>query len=417
MKRKNLISVFNEEQANELPFFFFVSIVLSGITVWTIYTTPRLHDPARYIPFTALMILHIGLYWVSILLKKDLLQVMVYLIFQGLLAFIINLVGQSMGLSMGLYLGMIGIAVGLLQLTRRAALVVGFYLILSLINFGMYAGWNQFIWWLVATVPTMIFVIVYVTLYNRQAEARARAQALAAELEAANRQLTDYAARVEALTLSNERQRMARELHDTLSQGLAGLILQLEAADAHLSSGRTERARAIVQLIMEQARATLADARRAIDDLRLKSPGDLAEAARQETGRFTEATGIPCQVEINLNTPVPEALCEPARRTLAEALSNIARHAQASQVHVRLMSMGSWLEISVQDNGIGFDPEAVEAMSGHYGLLGMRERTRLAGGTIEITSRPGSGTTIHLRFPITPGSKNVLAEDRIQEGE
>ena len=79
---------------------------------------------------------------------------------------------------------------------------------------------------------------------------------LLAELETANRQLTEYAARVEDLTIAAERQRMARELHDTLSQGLAGLILQLEAADAHLAANRPERARGILEQSMEKARGT-----------------------------------------------------------------------------------------------------------------------------------------------------------------
>jgi two-component system, NarL family, sensor histidine kinase YdfH len=400
MKRINLFKPFRIEHPNELPFFILVTVILAGIASWAVYTTPGLQIPNRYIPFAVLMIIHIGLYWVSFLLKDEFSIILAYLVLQGMLAFLLNLIGQSIGLSIGLYMGLIGIAVGLLQLTRRTALVVGFYLILSLINFGWLSGWREIIWWLAAVLPIMIFIVIYVTLYNRQAEARARAQALAVELETANRQLSDYAARVEALTLTNERQRMARELHDTLSQGLAGLILQLEAADAHLANNHVDRARTIVQQVMGQARATLSDARRAIDDLRLKAPGDLAEQAQQEAGRFSEATGIPCPVEIQLLSPVPDLLREPARCAIAEALSNIARHAQARQVQVRLASADGWLEITVRDDGIGFDPQAAAALPGHYGLLGMRERARLVGGTLEIDSRPGAGTTILVRLPI-----------------
>ena len=131
----------------------------------------------------------------------------------------------------------------------------------------------------------IIFVVIYVTLYVRQMEAREKAQALAVELETANRQLTDYAARVEDLTIANERQRMARELHDTLSQGLAGLILQLEAAQAHLGQDHPAKAREIITDAMGQARRTLSEARRAIDDLRQSPQDDLDSALR--------ATGLP----------------------------------------------------------------------------------------------------------------------------
>ncbi len=415
MNPKSPPSILRGERANELPFFIFVSLILSGIAAWSIYATAALHAPARYIPFIALMVLHIGMYWASFLLEIKPSIILPYLAFQGLLAFVLNLIGQNMGLAMGLYFGLIGIAVGMLGLTRRAALVVGFYLILSLINYGNSAGWSKVPFWLAVAIPTMLFVIIYVTLYNRQTEARARSQALAAELEAANRQLSEYAARVEELTLTNERQRMARELHDTLSQGLAGLILQLEAVDAHLASSRTEKARAITQQVMAQARVTLADARRAIDDLRLNNPGDLAESARQEVDRFTQATGIQCQLEMNLNAPIPDELCESARRAITEAVSNIARHAQASHVQVSLTSTGSWLDILIRDDGVGFDPQAVEAASGHYGILGMRERARLVGGTLEIDSHPGSGTVIHLRFPVSPAAVSEPVADNAQE--
>ena len=237
-------------------------------------------------------------------------------------------------------------------------------------------------------------------MYLRQAEARERAQKLLAELEVANRQLTEYSAQVEDLTIANERQRMARELHDTLSQGLAGLILQLEAVDAHLASSRPEKARQIVQQTMGKARETLADARRAIDDLRQDQPvgQDIEQAARQEIARFTGATGISCEFSANLTTPCPAALQDTVLRTLSEGLTNVTRHARASQVCIQLSTTADAVHVEIRDNGAGFDPAAVPA--GHYGLLGLRERARLAGGTLEIESG-GNGTVLRLWVPCT----------------
>ena len=110
----------------------------------------------------------------------------------------------------------------------------------------------------------LLFVLVYVLLFMRQLHARA-------ELQEAHTQLAEYAQQVETLTLEAERQRMARELHDTLAQGLAGLVLQLEALEASLERGKTGQALQIVGQARERARTTLADARRAIDDLRATS--------------------------------------------------------------------------------------------------------------------------------------------------
>ena len=242
---------------------------------------------------------------------------------------------------------------------------------------------------------------IYVVLYTRQAQAREQAQSLLVELEAANRQLADYAAQVEDLTIASERQRMARQLHDTLSQGLAGVILQLEAADAHLTMGRPERAQGILQQTMGQARATLSDARRAIGDLRQvqNGPEDLVEALRDEVDHFTRATGIPCELEIDLAEAVPPALGETVLRSVSESLSNIARHANAHRACLRLSSLDGQLLVEVRDDGGGFDPLAVQA--GHYGLLGMRERARLVGGSMEIDSAPGAGTVITLHLPLS----------------
>ena len=246
------------------------------------------------------------------------------------------------------------------------------------------------------------FVVVYVVLYGRQVEARDRAQSLLRELETANTELAEYADRVEDLTLAAERQRMARELHDTLAQGVAGLILQLEAADSHLSGGRAERAQGIVQQAMARARATLAEARQVIGDLREQpsSSPDLASALREETERFTRATGISCELDLRLPDALPDTLCEHTVRVVAEALANVARHAQANHVWVGGVETEEWLEIEVRDDGVGFDPAAITTESGHYGLIGMRERARLAGGTLAIDSVPGTGTRLLLRLPL-----------------
>jgi NarL family two-component system sensor histidine kinase YdfH len=193
---------------------------------------------------------------------------------------------------------------------------------------------------------------------------------------------------------------MARELHDTLSQGLAGLVLQLEAAAAHLKGNRSERALAIVQQAMEKARGTLAESRQAIADLRQDAPRDLEEAARQEAERFSSATGIPCAVEIDIPASVPEPVSEAAIRVLAEGLTNVARHAQARSVRLRIARTDASgdLELEICDDGLGFEPAAVEA--GHFGLVGMRERVQLAGGRLEVRSASGKGTQLMIRFPL-----------------
>ncbi|MCB0232342.1 MAG: sensor histidine kinase, partial [Anaerolineae bacterium] len=249
--------------------------------------------------------------------------------------------------------------------------------------------------------PMTAFVVVYVVLYTRQAEAKAEAQRLLRELETAHRQLAEYAVQVEDLTLAAERQRMARELHDTLAQGLAGLILQLEAAKSQLEAGRTTRTGEIIDQALLRARETLGEARQAIGDLRSSDgvPADLGLAIRREVDRFSAATGIPCAVEVSLSATLPQRSTEHAVRIVSEALSNVALHAEADHVWVSAAQQDDLITITVRDDGVGFDRDPQKPGAGHYGLVGMRERARLAGGMLAVTSAPGRGTAVQLSLP------------------
>jgi len=387
-------------------FFVIVTLVLGGTAALAIHSIPALREPARLIPFVALMLVHIALYWLSPAFMKSTRQIVIYLVIQAVLIFVITLFPRDFSVILSLYPALLGIAVGMLRGERRGKrqviLTVVIWLGLVTSNLLLIHGSDMLWTWLLFAPPLTLFVVIYVVLYMRQVEARDRAQCLLHELEIAHAELAEHAERIEALTLAAERQRMARELHDTLAQGLAGLLLQLEAADSHLDAGRAGRAQGIVQQAMARARATLAEARRAIDDLRARqlSAPDLAAAIRDEATHFSAATGIPCALDLTLPDTLPPALCEHALRAVAEGLTNVARHAQAHQVEVRAAEAKDWLTIEVRDDGAGFDPEAALSRAGHYGLLGLRERARLAGGTLEIDSTPGAGARLTLRLPL-----------------
>jgi len=406
---QRLLSQSSPDQSEDVrevrPFFIIVMAVLAFLYGVAVYGSPDLRAPARLIPFTLLMLAHAILHWFSPRLAFPVRRGLVYLAVQGALAFALTLLANNATLILGLYAGLIGEAIGILRNARLSAIAVIVYLGLATINFVSISGWQGLLLQALATALMVFFVVAYVSLYNRQVEARDRAQALLSELETAHKELAEYAARIEDLTLAAERQRMARELHDTLSQGLAGLILQLEAANSHLTSGRTERAQAILQQAMARARDTLADARRAIGDLRqgVAIPEDFAEAVREEADRFSTATGIPCTLDLGSLPSLPDDIREHALRVVSEGLTNVARHAQASQVWIRLASGGGCLEVEVRDDGVGFDPAAAATQSGHYGLLGIRERARLAGGTLIVESAPGKGAILRLSVPLNRG--------------
>jgi two-component system, NarL family, sensor histidine kinase YdfH len=387
----------NKPDRDYRVFYLLMTVVIAGVYVSTLMTDPSLHQPWRLAIYSIFLIIHIAIHW---LLEKVTTTkwTIIYILVQGLLAFTVVLLSNSIQMIFGLFMPLMGETAGMLGLNRKSLLAIGYFTALAILNFFLITDTLEIGGWVLMVIPAAFFTILYTTMYVRQSVARERALTLLLELEKANRQLTEYAAQVEDLTIATERQRMARELHDTLSQGLAGLILQLEAVDAHLVGDRPARARTIVRETMEQARSTLADARRAIDDLRSTKTLGLEEMARREAQRFVAATGIPCEVEISILGVQSELVTEAATRAVAEALTNIVRHARAKNAKICIATEHNGLEIGIADDGIGFNPEGVEA--GHYGLLGMRERVRLAGGSCEIHSGVGQGTQVLIRFPL-----------------
>jgi two-component system, NarL family, sensor histidine kinase YdfH len=242
----------------------------------------------------------------------------------------------------------------------------------------------------------MTIVIFYSVIYNRQVNARLRMEYYLKELESAHR-------KVEELTLVNERQRMARDLHDTLAQGVAGLIMQLEAVDSHLEKGNIDRSREIIQKSMERARATLSDARKAIDNLRIKTVEEINfyYEALEQIKRFKDETTINVNYHIEPTLQVSSLITEHSLYIISECLTNIAKHSQAENVIINIIEINNQLRIEIEDNGIGFDFHLLGKHKGKYGLLGLKERARIIGGKINIQSDFQMGTKIIIDVPIS----------------
>ncbi len=393
-------SLRKDEDSQQVVWFWLLIAAVGFMYVWTLAQKPDMRQPGMLAIFTVLMLVHLALHWAVIALNLSTRTAVIVLLVQSVVVFTLVSISASEALAVGLYLSLIGETLGLLRVSYAGVGMTLFLLLLSGINFGRFIGWGQLPIWALMVLPLAAFVSVYVTLYSRQAEARERAQKLAAELEQANRQLSDYAAQIEDLTLSSERQRMARELHDTLAQGLAGLILQLEAVDTHLAGGRADRAQTIVQQAMERARGTLRDARRVIDDLRSgrSASEDLARELTAETHRLETSLGIPCTLKLDLPEDLPPDTGEALMRVVSEGLTNVARHAGAAHAWVQVSSADGCLCVEVRDDGRGFDPAEVAA--GHYGLLGLQERARLLGGECQVQSAPGQGTLLRWCIPL-----------------
>jgi signal transduction histidine kinase len=204
------------------------------------------------------------------------------------------------------------------------------------------------------------------------------------------------------LSVLSERNRLALELHDVVSQKLFSLILNAEAAATLLDRDRDpDAARAQVTRLGELAREALAELRSLILGLRppeLERDG-LAGTLRKEIGMLVRVHGVPIELTIDGEIDGTVERCQMVLRIAHEAIHNALRHASPERVTVTVSDTQGALTVAVTDDGIGFEPERPELRSKNLGLTSMEERARELGGHLEIRSAPGSGTTVRLEVP------------------
>ena len=199
-----------------------------------------------------------------------------------------------------------------------------------------------------------------------------------------------------------ERNRIAREIHDTVAQGLTAITLHLEAAEA-LGSDNPDKVQRNVGHALRLARANLEEVRRSVLDLRAAplEGRTLPEALAALLKGFAEETGITTSFEGSSTIGrLPSAAEAGLYRIVQEALSNVRKHARAVSVSVSLLKTDDGLRLQIVDDGSGFDLAAVQqAPDRGFGLRGMAERAHLLAGRLEICSTPGSGTQIEVSVP------------------
>ena len=197
-----------------------------------------------------------------------------------------------------------------------------------------------------------------------------------------------------------ERNRLAREIHDTLVQGLTGIIMQLETADALLESAQADRGREAMLQALALTRANLEEARRSVLDLRAAplEGRSLAKALAALVDEMKATSHVKIKFESTGERPLPTRVEVALYRIAQEALTNVARHAQARRAVVRLLTTPAFVQLTIEDDGRGFDPAQVP--TDHHGLIGMQERARLLGGTLELHTQPDRGTRLHVTVPL-----------------
>jgi signal transduction histidine kinase len=253
---------------------------------------------------------------------------------------------------------------------------------------------------------SLLFSLLLGTWIARVIEQSQERAQLIGQLEAAR---TELAAADHARGVMAERERLAREIHDTLAQGFTSIVMLAQAAAAALPT-RPDQVDGQLATIEDVARENLAEARALVSaytPVALEG-STLADAVRRLVERFGRETGLQVDLEIGAGvarlTRTQEVV---ALRVAQEALTNVRRHARAQRVSVRLVAegQGGYTRVEVGDDGIGFGPEP-DAAGGGFGLAGIRGRVSQVGGQLEVASTPGTGTRVTVLLPGTePGSE------------
>jgi signal transduction histidine kinase len=280
------------------------------------------------------------------------------------------------------------------------------------------------IWLLLACVDVALVGFFVMVGFKTEEQNQAR-KGMIAELAEANQRLEQIMAentglQAQLLTQAreagagDERQRMAREIHDTLAQGLTGIITQLEAA--RQTSSDAERQRRIGNAT-RLARDSLAEARRSVQALRPQAleGSRLPEALAGEVSRWSATSGVPAEIEVTGEARALHPEVEvTVLRVAQEALANVAKHAGASRAGVTLSYMEDVVTLDVRDDGAGFagpangtgtataDEAGGSHAQGGFGLIAMRQRVNRLAGQLEIESEPGAGTAVSASLPAIP---------------
>lgn len=373
--------------------------VIGGILL--VYTATVFFQSAQnwniksIVSFSLLITLHAVMYLYREQLFKE--KIGFYLFLQGVIIFSLSSVIKEN--YQAAYLGLIPMIIAQsIQLCRNVQKtlfsVLYFYLIYCIPIIST-DGYTELLHSLSLLVLISFSIAVYGYLYSNQVRAFEKTQRLLVEIETANE-------KIEELARESERQKLARDIHDTLLQGMAGVLLKMEALDIHLENGNVEKSQQIAQKIANQTRDSLKESREIINGLRLHDEikRDLGLAIDKEIEIFRQQTAI----DINVNKTGYHYGAVVTEKNIAyiirEILMNINKHAKATKVNIIAVLEVDRIIIRVEDNGVGFDYKHFHRIYGHYGIIGMQERAKVINGQLNIESEKQYGTCITLTVKI-----------------
>jgi len=269
-------------------------------------------------------------------------------------------------------------------------------LFIVVLPIGFYATWDQALMNGGFVTPAIFFVVMFTQLRLNEQAARIKAEELAHQLEVANHQLAEYASQAEELAATQERNRLAREIHDNLGHYLTIVNVQIEAAKVTCESDPS-RALEALEKAQELARKGLSSVRESVSALRVSPVENRSiEEAIGELVEESRTSGVQTEFKLIGKTRAVESKAALALyRVVQEGLTNVRKHAEASHVDVELdFSQVDSIRLTLRDDGVG-----ATDTSGGFGLIGLRERVQLLGGEFKIETQLEHGFQIEVILP------------------
>jgi signal transduction histidine kinase len=372
-------------------------ITTAAVYAVALLSNPDLRQPSIWIPLTAFFAAFTFTIYLDPPSDAPLWQRAGLSLLQVGLIFAIILVGQGFGYLPILYFVVVPRAYFFIspwQATGIAALSMALLLLALMLTANI--GWGTALVSFLPYAGGMLFFAAVTAALVRQLEERQRTERLLAELEDAHRQLRAYATQVKALAVAEERNRLAREIHDSLGHYLTAITMQLEAA-GKLVAEQPEQAAESIAKAEEMTRESLAEVRRSVAALRA-SPLDtaaLGDAIGELVGNLHDS-GIATTFTVKgKSQSLPIQAKTTLYRVAQEGLTNVHKHANASAVEVKLAYQAEKVTLTIEDNGTGQRGEGAEG----FGLPGLRERVALVGGSLEADNRPEGGFRLHAVVP------------------
>jgi signal transduction histidine kinase len=322
----------------------------------------------------------------------------------GIQAMIVGylVVATGVGFSLLILFFVLSVSAALFNSLRGALLWIGAFTLFTAWHLYQAGGWREVAGGLAIYTGGYLFFGFITLALSAARRAQATSERLLVELRAKNVQLEEYAGQVETLAAVEERNRLAREVHDTLGHRLTSTAVQLEAAE-RLASRDPQKTAELVGNARQQVREGLQELRQTVGRLRapLEIELSLPQALTRLIQGFQAAGGLAVQLEL------PETTCEttPSQRlalyrAAQEGLTNIQRHAQAKQAWLCLVCEPGELRLELRDDGIGVSGD-LSPDTHSFGLRGLRERAAALGGEVVLEAVDGGGSRLVMRLPVS----------------